>query len=66
MANEAALWFKRKLKKLPSTQEEDWAIKIQRTAKKLLEVLSHPPTELDPSGKLSANTESGDEENHEE
>jgi hypothetical protein len=66
LASEASLWFKRKMKKFASTQEEDWAIKIQRVMKKFLDVLLHPPTELDPSGKLTSNTESGDEENHEE
>jgi hypothetical protein len=29
---------------------------------KLLDVLSHPPAELDPSGKFSAAADSGDEE----
>jgi hypothetical protein len=62
MAMEASLWFNQKMKRFPSTQEEDWTSKIQRTAKKLLDVLSHPPAELDPSGKLSAAADSGDEE----
>lgn len=53
MAMEAALWFTDKMKKFPSTQEEEWTGKIQRTTKKLLDVLSHPPAELDPNGKLS-------------
>lgn len=57
MAMEAALWFSNKMKRFPSTQEEDWTGKIQRTTKKLLDVLSHPPTELDPSGKLAANAD---------
>lgn len=61
MAMEAALWFKEKMKRFPSTPEEAWTGKIQRTTKKLLEVLSHPPTELDPSGKLSATAESDDD-----
>jgi hypothetical protein len=62
MAMEASLWFNQKLKRFPASQEEDWTGKIQRTAKKLLDVLSHPPAELDPSGKLSAALDSGDEE----
>ena len=66
MAMEASLWFNQKMKRFPSTQEEDWTGKIQRTAKKLLEVLSHPPAELDPSGKLSTNADSGDEEQAQE
>ncbi|KAH0791447.1 Bromodomain containing protein [Histomonas meleagridis] len=57
MAKEASLWFSNKMKRFPSTQEEDWTGKIQRTTKKLLDVLSHPPTDLDPSGKLSAEGE---------
>ena len=61
MAMEAALWFKEKMKRFPSTQEEDWTGKIQRTTKKLLEVLSHPPAELDPSGKLSTTAESDED-----
>jgi hypothetical protein len=64
MAMEAQLWFTQKMKRFPSTQEEDWTGKIQRTAKKLLDVLSHPPAELDPSGKLSTAGDSGDEETH--
>lgn len=62
MAMEASLWFNRKMKHFPSTQEEEWTWKIQRTAKKLMAVLSHPPAELDPNGKLSATAESGDED----
>jgi hypothetical protein len=65
MAMEASLWFTQRMKRFPSTQEEDWTGKIQRTAKKLLDVLMHPPAELDPSGKLSAAPDSGDEENSE-
>ena len=61
MAMEAALWFKDKMKRFPSTQEEDWTAKIQRTTKKLLEVLSHPPAELDPNGKLSTTAESDED-----
>jgi hypothetical protein len=66
MAMEASLWFNQKMKRFPSTQEEDWTGKIQRTTKKLLDVLSHPPAELDPSGKLAATAESGDDENADE
>lgn len=66
MAMEAALWFKEKMKRFPSTQEEEWTSKIQRTTRKLLEVLSHPPTELDPNGKLSAAAESDDDHNTQE
>lgn len=58
MAMEAALWFNEKMKNFPSNQEEEWTRKIQKKAKKLLEVLQHPPTEIDPSGKL---TVSGDD-----
>lgn len=65
MAMEAALWFEQKMKRFPSTQEEDWTGKIQRTAKKLCDVLSHPPPELDPNGKLSTNAESADEDGKE-
>ena len=61
MAMEASLWFNKKVKRFPATQEEEWTGKIQRTAKRLLDVLCHPPAELDPNGKLSATTESGDE-----
>jgi hypothetical protein len=64
MAMEASLWFNQKMKRFPMTQEEDWTGKIQRTAKKLLDVLSHPPAELDPSGRLSAPADSGDEDSH--
>jgi hypothetical protein len=63
MAMEGQLWFSQKMKRFPSTQEEDWTGRIQRTAKKLLDVLSHPPAELDPNGKLSTVGDSGDEEN---
>lgn len=66
MAMEAALWFGQKMKRFPSTQEEDWTGKIQRTTKKLLDILSHPPAELDPSGKLAATAESGDTDNADE
>jgi hypothetical protein len=62
MAMEADLWFDQKMKRFPSTQEEDWTGKTQRTAKKLFDVLSHPPAELDPSGKLSTVADSGDED----
>jgi hypothetical protein len=65
MAMEASLWFTQRMKRFPATQEEDWTGKIQRTAKKLLDVLMHPPAELDPSGKLSAAADSGDDENNE-
>jgi hypothetical protein len=61
---EAWVWFNHRMKRFPSTQEEDWTGKIQSTAKKLFDVLSHPPTELDPSGKLSASVGSRDEEAH--
>jgi hypothetical protein len=66
MASEAALWFKCKMKRFASTQEGHWTIQVRRVTEKFLDVLLHPPTELDPSGKLTSNTESGDEENHEE
>jgi hypothetical protein len=62
MAMEASLWFNHKMKRFPSTQEEDWTGKIQRTAKKLHDVLAHPPAELDPNGKLSAVADSADED----
>ena len=61
MAMEASMWFTKKIKRFPSTQEEDWTGKIQRTTKKLLDVLSHPPTELDPNGKLSSNVDEDNE-----
>jgi hypothetical protein len=54
MATEASLWFNQKMKRFPSTQEEDWVGRIQRASRRLVAVLSHPPTELDPNGKLSA------------
>jgi hypothetical protein len=63
MAMEAALWFNQKMKQFPSTQEEDFTGQIQRRAKKLLDVLSHPPAELDLNGKISAAADSGDEDN---
>ena len=55
MAKEAELWFEKKMKRFPSDQEEYWIGKLQRTAKKLVDVLAHPPAELDRNGKLSAN-----------
>jgi hypothetical protein len=42
------------MEKFPSTQKEDWMCQLQKTATKRLEMLSHPPAELDPNGKLSA------------
>ena len=62
MAMEAKLWFEKKMKKFPSTPEEEWTRKIQKTVKKLLDVLSHPPPELDPNGKLSIGAELSEEE----
>ena len=59
MAMEAKLWFSKKMNDFPSTQEEEWTRKIQKTTKKLLEVLEHPPAELDPTGKLTASGEDG-------
>ena len=54
MAMEASIWVENKMKRFPSTPEEEWTGKIQRTAKKLFDVLSHPPAELDPSGKFNS------------
>ncbi|EAX90281.1 Bromodomain containing protein [Trichomonas vaginalis G3] len=54
MALEAAQWFNEKMKRFPSTPEEEWTRKIQRTTQKLLGVLLHPPVELDPTGSLTA------------
>ena len=62
MALEARLWFDKQMKRFPSTQEEEWMGKIQRNVKKLCDLFSHPPAELDPKGKLSAPADS-DEEN---
>ena len=62
MAMEASMWFNEKMKKFPSTPEEEWTGKIQRTTKKLSEVLSHPPAELDPHGKLSATSVENDDD----
>lgn len=62
MAMEAKLWFQHKMDSFPSTPEEEWTRKIQKTAKKLYEVLSHPPAELDPTGKLSNGSNLSDEE----
>ena len=62
MAMEAKLWFDNKMKKFPSTPEEEWTRKMQKTVKKLQDVLNHPPTELDPTGKLSIGAEIGDDE----
>ncbi|EAY22375.1 Bromodomain containing protein [Trichomonas vaginalis G3] len=53
MAMEAKIWFDGKMKQFSNTPEEEWTRKIQRTTQKLLEVLQHPPAELDPSGKLA-------------
>lgn len=53
MAMEASLWFNEKMKKFPTTQEEEWTRKLQRTTQKLLDVLCHPPAELDPNGSLT-------------
>jgi hypothetical protein len=66
MAMEASLWFGGRTKRFPATQEEDWTGKIQRTAKKLLDVLVHPPAELDPSGKLAAAPDGADDDNETE
>jgi len=62
MAMEAKLWFSGKIKSFPSTPEEEWTRKIQKTAKRLYDVLSHPPTELDPSGKLSTGADMSKED----
>jgi len=62
MAMEASLWFNEKMNRFPTTAEEEWTGKIQRTTKKLLDVLSHPPAELDPQGKLTAATIENSEE----
>ena len=63
MANEASLWFGKKMTKFPATAEEEWAGKLQRASKELLEVLSHPPPELDPSGKLTMSEETEEDKN---
>ena len=60
MAMEASLWFNAKMKRFPSTPEEEWVSKMQRRVKKLVDVVSHPPAEVDPNRKLTA--ESGDED----
>lgn len=57
MASEADLWFSNKMKSFSSTAEEEWTRKIQKAAKLLLNVISHPPPELDPNGKLSLEAE---------
>lgn len=50
MANESSRWFNEKTKDFPATQEEEWTAKMQKTTKKLLHFLSHPPSDIDPSG----------------
>lgn len=64
MAMEADMWFRSKMKRFPSTNEEEWTGKIQRTAKKLYEVMAHPPPELDPTGKMKIETSDNEEENN--
>jgi hypothetical protein len=61
MSMQASLWFNQRMKRFPATQDEDWMSRIQRTAKKLLDVFVHLPAEFDPSGKLSSAPDSGNE-----
>ena len=53
MAMEASRWFDEKTKDFPTTQEEEWTAKMQRTSKKLLHCLAHPPVEIDPNGSIA-------------
>lgn len=62
MAMEAKLWLSRKMERFPDNQEHEWITKIQRTSKKLDDILSHPPSELDPTGRFSSNHEQSAEE----
>ena len=62
MAGEAEIWFKKKIAHFPATAEEEWTGKLQRTTKVLIDVLSHPPPELDPTGKLTINSDDGEDE----
>jgi hypothetical protein len=59
MSMQASLWFNQRMKRFPATQDEDWTGRIQRTAKKLLDVLVRLPAEFDQSGKLSSAPDSG-------
>lgn len=62
MAMEASNWFNRKVSHFPTTAEEEWIGVLQRSSEHLLDILSHPPPELDPSGKLTVSTEEPEEE----
>jgi hypothetical protein len=62
MAMEAEFWFGKKMKKFPPTQGEEWTRQMQKVFRNLVELLSHPPAELDPSGNLSAAADSEDED----
>ena len=62
LAGEAELWFKKKMENFPATAEEEWTGKLQRTTKHLIDVLNHPPPELDPNGKLTVNSDDPEEE----
>lgn len=53
MAMESKVYFDSKMKQFSNTPEEEWTKKIQRTTQKLLDVLQHPPPELDPAGKAA-------------
>lgn len=53
MAKEASLWFTKKMKTFPANQEEEWTEKIQKTTRKFINIISHPPVEIDREGKIT-------------
>ena len=43
MALEASLWFNKKVKKIPSSREEEWTAKMQSITQKLMAIIMNAP-----------------------
>lgn len=50
MAKEAQTYFNEKMKKLPSTPEEEWLQKVKKIATEFYEAINHPPPDIDAKG----------------
>lgn len=55
MAEEAKIWFDKKMENFPKGPEQEWLAKLQRIVSKLKDVLNQPPSELNPRAKIASN-----------
>ena len=54
MAEESKWWFNKKMRHIYQSPEEEWINKARTDVLNLLEVLKHPPSQIDPNGNFSA------------